>query len=78
MMRELLGREGGRCGGKCGSVHIADFSVGMRGENGVVGANITIATGAAHRLKLLGKNQVVVDIFGDRAINRGPFLESGN
>ena len=54
MMRELLGREGGCCGGKGGSMHIADFGVGMLGANGVVGANIEIAAGAAHAVKLLG------------------------
>jgi pyruvate dehydrogenase E1 component alpha subunit len=78
MMRELLGREGGCCGGKGGSMHIADFSVGMLGANGVVGANITIAAGAAHGIKLLSDDRVVVDIFGDGAINRGPFLEGLN
>ena len=78
MMRELLGREGGCCGGKGGSMHIADFSVGMLGANGVVGANITIAAGAAHAIRLLGDNRIVVDIFGDGAVNRGPFLEGIN
>jgi pyruvate dehydrogenase E1 component alpha subunit len=78
MMRELLGREGGCCGGKGGSMHIADFSVGMLGANGVVGANILIATGAAHAIKLKGEPRVAVCIFGDGAINRGPFLEGLN
>ena len=78
MMRELLGREGGCCGGKGGSMHIADFSVGMLGANGVVGANILIATGAAHAIKLKGESRVAVCIFGDGAINRGPFLEGLN
>jgi TPP-dependent pyruvate/acetoin dehydrogenase alpha subunit len=78
MMRELLGREGGCCGGKGGSMHIADFGVGMLGANGVVGANIIIAAGAAHAVSLLGDDRVVVNIFGDGAINRGPFLEGLN
>jgi pyruvate dehydrogenase E1 component alpha subunit len=78
MMRELLGREGGCCGGKGGSMHIADFSVGMLGANGVVGANILIATGAAHAIRLKGETRVAVCIFGDGAINRGPFLEGLN
>ena len=78
MMRELLGREGGCCGGKGGSMHIADFNVNMLGANGVVGANITIGAGAAHGVKLQGGDQVVVDIFGDGAANRGPFLEGLN
>ena len=78
MYRELLGREGGCCGGKGGSMHIADFNVGMLGANGVVGANITIGAGAAHGLKLLGTDRIAVDIFGDGAVNRGPFLEGLN
>ena len=78
MMRELLGREGGCCGGKGGSMHIADFGVGMLGANGVVGANIEIAAGAAHAVKLLGDARIVTCIFGDGAVNRGPFLEGLN
>ena len=78
MMRELLGRAGGCCGGKGGSMHIADFRVGMLGANGVVGANIEIAAGAAHAVKLLGGTRIVTCIFGDGAVNRGPFLEGLN
>lgn len=78
MMKELLGRAGGCCGGKGGSMHIADFDVGMLGANGVVAANITIAAGAAHGVKLRGGDQVVVCFFGDGAANRGPFLEGLN
>lgn len=78
MMKELLGREGGCCGGKGGSMHIADFGVGMLGANGVVSANIHIGAGAAHGLKLSGDDRIVVDFFGDGAINRGPFLEGLN
>lgn len=78
MMRELFGRAGGTCGGKGGSMHIADFSVGMLGANGVVGANIPIAAGAAHAQKLRGSDRVTACIFGDGAVNRGPFLEGLN
>ena len=78
MMRELFGREGGTCHGKGGSMHIADFKVGMLGANGVVGANILIAVGAAHAVRLRKGKEVVACIFGDGAINRGPFLEGLN
>jgi pyruvate dehydrogenase E1 component alpha subunit len=78
MMRELFGRAGGTCGGKGGSMHIADFGVGMLGANGVVGANIPIAVGAAQALKLQGGGRIAVCIFGDGAVNRGPFLEGLN
>jgi len=78
MMRELFGKEGGYCRGKGGSMHIADFSVGMLGANGVVGANIVIATGAAHAIRLRRSREIVACFFGDGATNRGPFLEGLN
>jgi pyruvate dehydrogenase E1 component alpha subunit len=78
MMCELYGRATGCNGGKGGSMHIADFSVGMLGANGVVAAGIPIATGAAQALKLQGSDAIVACFFGDGAINRGPFLEGLN
>jgi acetoin:2,6-dichlorophenolindophenol oxidoreductase subunit alpha len=78
MMLELFGREGGYCGGKGGSMHIADFSVGMLGANGVVSGGIPIAVGAAQGLKMLKSDAIAVCMFGDGAINRGPFLEGLN
>lgn len=78
MMAELMGRAGGTSQGKGGSMHIADFSVGMLGANGVVAANIGIAAGAAHAIRLLGGDRIVCCIFGDGAVNRGPFLEGLN
>ena len=78
MMCELFGKDGGTCRGKGGSMHIADFEVGMLGANGVVGAGITIAVGAAHAVKLRGEDRVVCCFFGDGAVNRGPFLEGLN
>ena len=78
MFLELFGRQGGYCGGKGGSMHIADFSVGMLGANGVVTGGIPIAVGAAQGLKMLKSKAIVVCFFGDGAINRGPFLEGLN
>jgi len=78
MMCELFGRATGYNKGKGGSMHIADFSVGMLGANGVVAAGIPIATGAAHALKIRKQANVVVCFFGDGATNRGPFLEGLN
>jgi pyruvate dehydrogenase E1 component alpha subunit len=78
MFLELYGREGGYCRGKGGSMHIADFSVGMLGANGVVGGGIPIAVGAAQGLKLLKTDAIAVCMFGDGAMNRGPFLEGLN
>ncbi len=78
MMLELFGRDGGACGGKGGSMHIADFSVGMLGANGVVADGIPIAVGAAQGLRLKGDRHIVCCFFGDGAVNRGPFLEGLN
>ena len=79
MMCELFGKATGFNGGKGGSMHIADFSVGMLGANGVVAAGLPIAVGAAHAQKVLKKNgDITVCFFGDGAINRGPFLEALN
>jgi pyruvate dehydrogenase E1 component alpha subunit len=78
MMCELFGREGGTCHGKGGSMHIADFTVGMLGANGVVAAGLPIAVGAAHAVKLAGDGRITVCFFGDGAVNRGPFLEALN
>lgn len=78
MMRELFGRAGGTSDGKGGSMHIADFSVGMLGANGIVAAGIPIAAGAAQAKRLLGEDAVVACFFGDGAVNRGPFLEGLN
>ena len=67
MMCELFGRATGYNKGKGGSMHIADFSVGMLGANGVVAAGIPIATGAAHALKIQKKHYLVACFFGDGA-----------
>ena len=78
MMRELFGRQGGTSDGKGGSMHIADFSLGMLGANGVVPDGVTIAVGAAQALKMQGRPGVVVAFFGDGAMNRGPLFEAFN
>ena len=78
MMAEIFGKRSGCCKGNGGSMHIADFSVGMLGANGVVGGGYTLATGAALALKMQGKDNVAVVFFGDGASNRGTFHEAAN
>ncbi|MBC7782188.1 MAG: thiamine pyrophosphate-dependent dehydrogenase E1 component subunit alpha [Proteobacteria bacterium] len=78
MMLELYGKAGGVCGGKGGSMHVADFSLGILGANGVVADGVTIAVGAAQAVRLLGEDRIVVAFFGDGALNRGPMLEALN
>jgi len=59
-------------------MHIADFSIGMLGANGIVGAGLPIATGAALAAKLEGSDRVAVAFFGDGASNEGAFHGSLN
>jgi pyruvate dehydrogenase E1 component alpha subunit len=77
-MAELYGRKTGTCKGKGGSMHIADFSVGMLGANGVVGGGFNLAAGAALAVQLRGGQEVAVCFFGDGASNRGTFHEGLN
>jgi TPP-dependent pyruvate/acetoin dehydrogenase alpha subunit len=78
MMAELIGRIDGYCRGKGGSMHIADFSIGMLGANGIVGGGIGIAGGAALSAKLRHTDQVTVCFFGEGAIGQGVFHEIAN
>jgi TPP-dependent pyruvate/acetoin dehydrogenase alpha subunit len=78
MMAELYGRETGYCKGKGGSMHIADFSIGMLGANGIVAGGISIVTGAGLAAQLDGKGRVACAFFGEGASNAGPFHESIN
>ena len=78
MMAELFGRSNGYCHGKGGSMHIADFSVGMLGANGIVGAGLPLATGAALAAQMEGGGGVAVSFFGDGASNEGSFHGSLN
>src|SRR5215467_2023042 len=78
MMAELFGRATGYCKGKGGSMHIADFAVGMLGANGIVGGGLPIACGAALAAQLEGKGHVTVCFFGDGAAAEGEFHEALN
>jgi pyruvate dehydrogenase E1 component alpha subunit len=78
MMAEIYGKKTGYCKGKGGSMHIADFGIGILGANGIVAAGLPIATGAALAAHLEGKNRIVVVFFGDGACQEGEFQESMN
>ncbi|MCB0115343.1 MAG: thiamine pyrophosphate-dependent dehydrogenase E1 component subunit alpha, partial [Caldilineaceae bacterium] len=78
MMAELFGKATGYCKGKGGSMHIADFSIGMLGACGIVGGGIPVAVGAGLSAKTRGTDQVSVTFFGDGAANEGSFHESLN
>ena len=78
VMAELYGKETGACRGRGGSMHVADFSVGMLGANGIVAGGLGIAAGAALSARHRGTSQVAVGFFGDGGINKGTFHEALN
>jgi TPP-dependent pyruvate/acetoin dehydrogenase alpha subunit len=79
MMSELLGRKNGYCGGKGGSMHMADFTEGNLGANGMVGGGFAISVGAGITNAIMKKNDcVTICFFGEGATNEGTFHESLN
>ena len=78
MMAELYAKTTGYCQGKGGSMHIADPDLGILGANGIVGAGMPIAVGAAFAMKYRKTKDVTVVFFGDGASNRGTFHEALN
>ena len=78
IMAEMFAKKTGCCKGLGGSMHIADFSVGMLGANGIVGAGIPIATGAGWACQLRYPGRVSVVFFGEGAANEGAFHEGLN
>lgn len=81
VMAEMFAKSTGCCKGMGGSMHIADFSVGMLGANGIVGGGIPIAVGAGLTCRYRKKgdlSKVAVAFFGDGATNEGSFHESVN
>jgi len=77
-MAELYGKVDGYCKGKGGSMHLADFSIGILGESGIVGSSVPVATGAALASKIDGDDFVSMVFFGDGASNQGACHESMN
>ena len=78
MLAELAGKATGLNRGRGGSMHAADFSLGIYGANGIVGAGAPIAVGAAWAHRNAGTDRVAVSFFGDGAVNQGVFLETLN
>ncbi|WP_337237951.1 thiamine pyrophosphate-dependent dehydrogenase E1 component subunit alpha [Pseudomonas aeruginosa] len=72
MMAEIYGKKTGVCHGKGGSMHIADL------EKGMLGANGSLAAGAALAAKLKGSDAVAVAFFGDGGSNEGAVFEAMN
>jgi len=78
VMAEMFAKTTGCCKGMGGSMHIADFGVGMLGANGIVAGGVPIAVGAGLSCQARGKGQVAVAFFGDGAVNEGVFHEAVN
>jgi TPP-dependent pyruvate/acetoin dehydrogenase alpha subunit len=56
-------------------MHIADPRLGILGANGIVGAGIPLAVGAALTSRVTGTGAVSVAFFGDGAVHAGAFHE---
>lgn len=78
VLAELWGKATGSSGGRGGSMHMYAPEYGFMGTNGIVGAPIPLATGAALSAKMRKSGQVVVCFFGDGAVNSGSFHEAVN
>ena len=75
---ELYGKASGYCRGKGGSMHVTDLDLGILGANGIVGAGIPIAAGAALACRMQGIDRVAVAFLGDGATDIGVFHEALN
>ncbi|MCC6202199.1 MAG: thiamine pyrophosphate-dependent dehydrogenase E1 component subunit alpha [Gammaproteobacteria bacterium] len=78
MMLEIYCKRDGTCHGKGGSMHIAELWRGMLGANGIVGAGVPLALGAALSAKTRGTDRVAVAFGGDGSTNQGGVFESMN
>ena len=78
LMAELFGKATGVSKGKGGSMHFFDAGRHMFGGNGIVGAQIPVATGVALKCHYRKDGGVVLCWFGDGAIHQGSFHESLN
>jgi TPP-dependent pyruvate/acetoin dehydrogenase alpha subunit len=78
MLAEVLGKREGYCQGMGGELHIVDQSIGALGANGIVGAGIPIAAGAALADQLAANDKVTLSFFGDGATSEGYFHEALN
>lgn len=78
LLAEIFGKTAGLNKGIGGSQHLADFSIGFMGSNGITGGGLPIAAGIALAEKLNKTSRVTVGFLGDGAVNQGYFHESMN
>lgn len=78
VMAELYGKATGVVGGRGGTMHLADFELGYFGGNGIVGAGLGIAMGAALGAQQRDAHQIAVGFVGDGGANTGRTWEFVN
>lgn len=78
VMAELFTKSTGVSGGRGGSMHLAGVEHGHFGGNGIVGAGVGIAMGAALGIQQLKDKKVAVGFVGDGGMNTGRTWESIN
>lgn len=76
--KEILGRVGGLSDGLAGTQHLIAPEAGFLTSNGIVGAQVPLAAGAALTAKTQETGGVGVAVFGDGAANQGAVLETMN
>ena len=78
VMAELFGKITGGSKGKGGSMHMWSNEHGMFGGNGIVAAQLPIATGVALAAQYQGRDEIAMCFFGDGAVDEGAFHEALN
>ncbi len=78
VMAELFGKITGCSKGKGGSMHMWSNEHGILGGNGIVAAQLPIATGLAFAAQYQGLDIVIACYFGDGAVDEGAFHEALN
>jgi pyruvate dehydrogenase E1 component alpha subunit len=75
---ELLGRKTGCCQGKGGSMHMFSKEHRFMGGHGIVGGQAPLAVGAGFAIKYEDKDEIIVCLLGDAAMNQGQVFEAMN
>jgi len=75
---EIMGRAAGLSAGRGGTQHLMAPEKGFLTSNGIVGAQVPIAAGAALTAKMMNAGGVACTFFGDGAANQGGVFETMN
>lgn len=78
VMAELMTKATGVSKGRGASMHLGDVARGHFGGNGIVGAGVGIAMGAALGIQMAGDKKVSIGFVGDGGMNTGRTWEAVN